>query len=185
MSLNDPKYQTTVVSTSVVGFVALFIIIIATLTYYTSTSGDYVLNNQQSEDKITVLNEAFRSALGPKWPYVILAFTIFVAIALYFLYIAAGNNAISINMSDTAANRFNIIFVYFTIIFGIVMIVLVVKEYLDYKKAQTGGSSNYIPTLDQAKKNNQLLVVIGLGLFVLFGGGYAVWYIFMKKKPAT
>lgn len=182
MSLDNPRYQTTVISTSTVAFLALFVIIVAGITYYTSSSGDYVPNNQQSEDKITVINEAFRSALGPNWPYIILAFVIFMGIALYFLYIAATNNAISITMSDEAAAKFNVIFMYFTIIFGIFMIVLVVKAYLDYKKQQSGSLPNYIPSRDQQKKNTQLLVVVGLGLFVIFGGGYAVWYIFTKKK---
>lgn len=178
MSLNNPQYQTTVVSTSIVGFVALFILVFAGITYYTSTSGDYVPNDKVSEDKITVLNESFRSALGQRWPFVILAFIILVAICLYFLYIAANNNAISITMSDPAANRFNIIFTYFTIIFGILMIVLVVKE---YRKTQT-QIPNYTPSIDQEEKNKQLLTVIGLGLFIILGGGYAVWYIFMKKQ---
>lgn len=181
MSLDNPQYQTTVVSTSVVGFIALFIFIIAGITYYTSTSRDYVPNNQQSQDKITVLNEAFRSVLGPNWPYVILFFLIIIGIALYFLYIAANNNAISITMSELAANRFNLIFMYFTIIFGIFMVLLVLKNYLDYKKQQTGNIPNYKPTQDQEQKNTKLITIIGLGLFVIFGGGYAVWYIFMKK----
>ena len=186
MSLDNPNYQATVVSTSIVASVALFVIIIAGITYYTSTSGDYVVNNQQSQDKITVLNEAFRSALGSKWPYVVLAFTIFVGIALYFLYIAASNNAISINMSDASATTFNVIFMYFTIIFGIFMIVLVVKEYLNYKKQQqTGNTPNYVPSTNQQQQNTKLLTVIGLGLFVIFGGGYAVWYIFKKKQPVS
>jgi len=174
MSLDNPQYQSTVVTTSLVGFLALFVFIVAGITYYTSTSGDYVPNNQQSEDKITVLNEALRSAFGPKWPYVILGFVIFVAIALYFLYLAMEKNAVSINMSDTAANRFNLIFMYFTIIFGIVMIVLVVKAYLGNKNADV---PNYVPTQNQQKSNTQLLTVIGLGLFVVFGGGFAFWYI--------
>ena len=80
-----PEY---VLSVSVVGFIVLFVFITAGATYYTSTSGDYVKNDTQSEDKITVLNEAFRSALGPKWPIVILVFIIFVAISLYFLYLS-------------------------------------------------------------------------------------------------
>jgi flagellar basal body-associated protein FliL len=171
-----PEY---VLSVSVVGFIVLFVFITAGATYYTSTSGDYVKNDTQSEDKITVLNEAFRSALGPKWPIVILVFIIFVAISLYFLYLSFSNNAISINMSPAGEKRFNTIFFYFTLIFGIFMVLLVVKQYLNYRRTNS-VSSNYIPSQDQNKKDTQILIIIGLLLFVIGGGGYAWWYIFRK-----
>ncbi len=183
MNINNLKYNSTVVNTSIVAVVILFLVVIVCIGLYTSTSGNHVANNPQSEDKITVLQQAFQSILGPRWPYVLLVFAVLLGFGLYFLYLASSSESLIITMSDQAAHRFNIAFIIFIVIFGITMILLSVKQYLDYKKQQsTGNIPNYTPNTAQQKQIMQIMAIVGLGLFVLIGGGLAVWFVFFKPK---
>lgn len=178
MSLDNENF---VLITSVVALFALFSITIGSMTYYSSTSTDYVKNDQISQDKITALNQAFRSALGPKWPYMFLVFITILGIAIFSFYISTKNNAISISMDENHAEKFNIIFMYFVIFFSIFVILLCVKQYLDYRKTKnTAEINNYIPSINLNNTDKQILIILGLILFIVIGGGFAIKYIFKK-----
>jgi flagellar basal body-associated protein FliL len=171
------------VVTSVIGFIFLFICVVAAVTMYTSSSKEYIPNTPQSIDKMTKLNEAFRSALGPKWPYVLLVFTILLGLALWCLYMATATGMVNITLNDTDGHRIGVVLTYLTIIFGISMILMSYKQYQKYKNQQENGAdSNYAPSAETEQQQQQILIVIGLLLFVLLGGGYAAWYLFFRKS---
>lgn len=175
------SFGSTVWNASLLSGVVLFFVTIVSIGIYTATAGKHIANDSQSEDKITVLQQAFQSFLGPRWPYVLLVFTIVLGLMLYFLYLATTNEVLTINMSDIMARRFNIAFIFFVIIFGISMILLAIKQYLDYRKTQaTGNIPAYTPNINQQKTIIQILGIVGLGLFILIGGGFAVWFILLN-----
>lgn len=175
---------TLVKNTTIVAGIALFFITLTFISiFYTGTAGNHITNTPQSEDKITILEQAMQSVLGSKWPYVLLIFTVLLGLLLYFLYLASSKESLVIQLSEQGEKRFNILITIFLILFGIAMIILVVKQYLEYKKEKdTGDIPNYVPSLAQQKQNMQILAIIGLGLFVLVGGGYGVWYLFSGRK---
>jgi hypothetical protein len=162
----------------------VFFIITIALTLHTSSSNKQIPNSPSSVDKMTMLNEAFISFLGPKWAYVLLAFTILLAISLFFLYtsISKSNGLINVTLNDTNLQRLTLVFTYFTIIFAIFVIVLSYKQYKSYVNQQTYGSNNnYAPTSEEKTQQQELITVVGLLLFILIAGGYSVWYFFFKK----
>lgn len=162
-----------VLRVSIIGWLVLFVIIVAGATWYTNKTSGHVVNNRQSEEKITAIDEAFQSMLGPKWPYVLLVFTIFIGLLLFFLYLASKKEVISINMSDKGVKTFNTIFVIFTIIFGILMVLLAIKDWMEYKnKEQNGDNPNYVPSINQQKKSMQIISIIGLLLLIVILGWY-------------
>lgn len=182
-SLDSPQYKNFVVVTSIVSWSVLFVGFIVCLTWYTSSGKGHVSNNQQSEDKMSAINDAMISAMGTKWPVVLLVIVIFIAVCLGALYVASKNNNLNITLSDQSADRFNLIFLVFTIIFSILMVLLAIKEWRTYQQRQDDGDTpNYKPTIEQNKKTQQMMTIVGLGLFVLFGGGFVVWYIFFRNK---
>jgi hypothetical protein len=167
---------------TILAWVSLFIMAIFFLAIYTSTAGKHVATDSPSEDKITVLQQAFQTSLGPRWPYVLLAITILLGFCLYFLYLASSNESVVINLDDTSAHRLNIILIIIAILFGIAMVLLSVKQYLNYRRAaDTGNIPNYIPNITQEKTALQILAIVGLSLFILIGGGMAIWFIFGKR----
>uniref|UniRef100_A0A6C0EKP7 Uncharacterized protein n=1 Tax=viral metagenome TaxID=1070528 RepID=A0A6C0EKP7_9ZZZZ len=181
--LDNPQYEKSVVTTSVIGWIVLFASAIGCLTWYTSKGTGQISNNQQSEDKITAIDEAMKSSLGPNWPYVVLVLVIFIAVMLGALYYAGQKGQINITLSDTAASRLNWIFLVFTIIFGIFMIILAIRQWTNYKREQDNGDTpNYQPNISQKKKDNQILAIIGLGLLALVIGGLGIWYVFFRSK---
>lgn len=168
------------IRTSIIGFVALFIITVSLVTYYTATGPDKITNTQQSENKMTSLNEALRSAMGNHWPVILALMTLLLLAALVCLYLLTGTDTITLNLSDTASQRFNLVAIIFTAIFGIFVIVLSIKAYLNYN--QTNNSiPNYRPSNAQSKQNTQILAIIGLGLFILTSIGLGLWYWFKKN----
>src|SRR5690606_23637167 len=113
-----------VLKTSIFGIVLLFIICIVSLTIYTSTTNDVVTNNKASQDKITSIQESMRSAMGDKWPFVLLTITIFIAIILGCIYVAAQKDNISIQINDKYSQSIYITFMIFIILFTTLLIVL-------------------------------------------------------------
>jgi hypothetical protein len=179
MSLDKKEYENTVLTTTIIASVFLIVSIFGALTYYTSTSGQYMANNQPSKDKINMLVSALQTALGNKWPYVILFCLILICFILYLFYLLSINATFTINLSDKGTERFNFILIILTSIFCIFIIVLTVKQFLDYQnKKDNGQVNNYFPTLQQQNKNKDILTIIGLSLFIVLVGGYSLWYIY-------
>jgi len=180
------KYESSMVLTSSIGFTILFICIVGGVTMYTSSSKEYIANTPQSVDKMTKLNEAFRSVMGSKWPYILLTFTILLAIALWFLYMATSTGVVNITLNDVDGHRITVVLTYFTIIFGISMVLLSYKQYQKYKNQQENGAdSNYAPSAETQQQQQQILAIFGLLLFIIFGGGYALWYFFFRKPDVV
>lgn len=176
------NYEKTVTTTSIIAWIVLFITVIGSLTWYTSTSGGHITNNQQSSAKITAIDEAMSSAMGQNWPVVLLVIVVFIAMFLFTLYTSIQKNSITISLSDNLASRLNTILIILTILFSIFMVILAVNSWLNYKKREeTGDSPNYKPTIEQQKKNQQILAIIGLGLLILIGGIYGVKYFLSNK----
>lgn len=165
---------------SIIGFVALFIITISLVTYYTATGPDRIANTQQSENKMTSLNEALRSAMGNHWPVLLSIMTLLLLAALVCLYLLTGNEPITLNLSDTASQRFNLVAIVFTALFGIFVIVLSIKAYLNYRQSDN-TIPNYRPSDAQSKQNTQILAIIGMSLFILTAVGIGIWYYFKKS----
>lgn len=170
----EPQVVKTV---SIVGGILLFIAIVAGMTLYTSSSTDKIPNDQLSKDKMTALNDALQSALGHNWPYVLLVFVLILGFALFGLY----QGGFSITLGDTGTNRLTLILWVFTALFAIFISIVAVKDYL-YKQQNNPVIPNYVPSDDSSSQNKKILELVGLGLFVLIGGGFTVWYLFGTKK---
>lgn len=172
MSLNKPEYVNSVKLTSVIGWITLFIGVIGATTWYTTRTSQHVNNDQASQNKISALDEAFQSLLGPKWPYVLLFFTIFLGLCLVLLYTASKKEAITINMSDKASKTLTTVLIVFTVLFSITVIFLTVKQ-----SSKKNDIPNYKPSIADQEKLKKIMIIIGLLLFI----GVAIWYFFNRK----
>jgi predicted histidine transporter YuiF (NhaC family) len=115
-----------------------------------------------------------------------LTFTILLAIALWFLYMATSTGVVNITLNDVDGHRITVVLTYFTIIFGISMVLLSYKQYQKYKNQQENGAdSNYAPSAETQQQQQQILAIFGLLLFIIFGGGYALWYFFFRKPDVV
>jgi len=165
-------------SICIFGFILLGIIIFSVLIYYTANRGEYIQNNSQSEDRMTVLNESLSHLLGSRWPVILGFISFLLCFFLYFLYSSLNKNNITITLDQKSGKIFNITFMIIAIFFSIFVIVLSVKQYLDYRKTEktsiTGDFQNPA-TVD--KKNAQILAIIGLILFIIFSLLFAVYYM--------
>lgn len=170
------------ITVSYVGWAILFFTIIGLTTWYTSTSNNRVPNDTQSQNKMDILNESMQTMLGQNWPYVLLAITVLIGIILFFIYSLSQNSPLVISFSDQGEKRFNMIFLIFVILFTITMIVLSIRAYMNNKNQNPTNNSGYIPSQQQQQRNKQILEIIGIGIFILIAGGFAVRYFFMKKN---
>ena len=161
---------------TIIGFTATFLIFIGLLTWYTSTTNKRILNDTRSENKITVLNQALQSALGPRWPLVLLVFTILLTVMFFLLYLSS--DGISLELSDIAANRLNITITVLIGIFGILVILLGVKDYLEFKNKQNSGDiPDFEPNITAQQRIMQIVLITGGILIIIFGGYFIYSYI--------
>jgi amino acid transporter len=155
----------------------------ALFTYYTATTSEKIINNQQSKSRLTSLDEAFRSTMGAKWPIVLFIMILIVTIAMLCLYFAMRKQPFNLTVGDGHAHTLNVTFIIFTVIFGIVMVVLAIRQWQKYKKDQDfGNAPNYTPAAQEKKKDLEIAAIIGFGLLLLIGGGLAIWYFFLGGK---
>lgn len=182
-NMDSPDFASTAKKWTVIAGILFVIGIAAAGTYYTSTTNKEIPNNKRSKDRLNSLDEAMRSIMGPKWPYVLLVMVLLVAMSLFGLYLASKRAGINITLSDQQAHRLNVAFIAFVVIFGIVMLVMTINEYNKYNREQQNGDNpNYKPNIQQRKKDLQIMVIIGGGLLLFIGGGLAIWYFFLGGR---
>jgi len=181
---DNPNYTSGHKVIVISSFVSLFLIIIlATIavTYYTSKVSQLNIDSN-SEDRLTQLNEAMISILGSRWPIVLLVFILVVVILLIFLYISSTREELDINMSDSHAHAFNLIFVIFVAVLFIAVTLLAIKAYRDYEnKLQTGNIPNYQPSIDYSTRSKKILELVAVLLVLVVLLVLSVWYFFFRK----
>jgi hypothetical protein len=164
---------------SIYAWIVVFLGFTIALTWYTATSKDHIANNIQSQNKMTMLNESMQSALGERWPYVLLSFIILSGIAIGFM----GSTEVTLNINDKNAKRVQLYLLIFVILFALAMVILGLHYYLTVQRKENSVDlPNYEPSIFQKKKDQQLLSVIGLAIVVFVGGGYAIWATFFRKS---
>jgi len=181
--MNSLEFRNTAMKWSVIAGVVLLLGVAAAGTYYTSTSKDKIVDNKNSIERMTSLDVAMRSIMGPKLPFILLTMIILVGMILFGLYLGSKGNGINITLSDGYAHTLNVIFTVFVLIFGVVMVVL---SYHESKRSQTdqemGHLTTYEPSVRQRVTNLLMALIIGGTMFILIGGGLLVWYLFLGGK---
>lgn len=178
MTIDYSNYKSTFKTVTIVAMIGLFLVVIVASTVYTATGKNKIQNNQQSQNKMTMLNESLNSFLGPKWPYILLVMVVMVAIILLFVYFSVQNRSVNITLNDKSAHVVTISAIVIAVIFTVIMVLLAIKEYRNTKNTeQTGNIPNYDPNIDNKKKTQQLLTIVGLTLFIVLGGGFSFWYL--------
>lgn len=167
------------VVSSMIAFGMLVLVITGLITYYTATR-DHVTTDSASQTRLDDLNEVLKSMLGNNWPVLLFVFAIILLLFLAALYVLTRKQY---NISDASAQKLYYVFIGFTVIFSIAMIILGVRAFLSNKDANKSGDlDDYIPYQDQKKQNEMILGIIALGIFILGCIGGLIWYI-KKKKP--
>lgn len=179
---NDSSF----VTASYIGFGIVFVAGLSALTWYTATSKDKVANTSASQNKIDIISESMQTTLGPNWPYVLLMFSVMFVILFYFLYSLGQKDPLIINFSDQGEKRFNFLFFIFIAIFTVIMIILAIRTYLNYRTKQKDPNvPNYVPTQEQDKKNMQIIEIIGLVLFIIVGIVILIRMVKSGKKKTS
>lgn len=181
ISINREKYTKTVVTWSIIAGISLIVIITGLFTWYTATTTQAIVPDDKSKSRLTTLNEVFSSAMGRRWPFVLLIFVILLAVMLVFIYISSKNNAITIEMSDHTAKIFSIILLIFICIFFIFIVLLAVYKYRQLSNNEL-DDPNYIPDQTYNSKTKTALAIVGGILLLLFLGGFGVWFLWLRKS---
>lgn len=158
----------------------LLILLVILLTRRTSSNGNVTVDNEQSQDRITMLNEAMASALGSKWPFVLLFICIMLFALLGMLYMASRNETASINLSDAAARNLSGVMLVFTITLLIVAVVLAIKQYMSDKNKVV--VPNYVPNVDSSNRTKQIASIIALSLFLIVILYFIITYFRRKRE---
>jgi len=150
-------------------------------TVIASKKANTVDPDQNSQNRLSILSQAFSSSLGIKWPWILITFSIFIIILLILLYLLS-KQGLNFNIDDANYKIFLYTFITIIVIFTIFIVVLATKLFLDGKtKNETGDIPNYIPYQQSQTSNKIILGIVGLSIFILFAVSFAVYYFFFKK----
>lgn len=73
--------------TSYFGFAIVILLIVAAITWYTTTiPRNQIPNNQQSQQRIQTLADLFTSTLGPAWPVLLIVFAVILILIAILLF---------------------------------------------------------------------------------------------------
>lgn len=183
MTIDNQKYEKTVLVTSVTGFVILILSSVVLFTLYTSTGRDSILPDQKSQDRLTTLNEALRSLLGNHWPFVLMGFMVMLGIMLICLYLAGSKQVLTLNISDNGMHIIKLVLIVFSALLIILFIILAIYKYQNINRQRgVGLDTTYIPSAEQQQKNTTALLILGLLLFLIIVGGYMLWHFIIGRK---
>lgn len=162
---------------SYTAFIVLGAVVMVTIVYYFSNRKNPIVVDQKSEDRMTQLNEAFASAMGTNWPFILLIIGLLVAILLFFIYFS-GQKEVILDVSGPHSHTIKIIFIVILCLLVVLIVLLSIKQ---YRNSQNLNIPNYKPDEEDKKKTNQILAIAGVSLLILFMIVGSVWYFFIRK----
>ena len=164
------------------GFFIIFLAFVFSTTYYIANEYIASVPDQNSLNKIYQLQNILYSLFGSNWYIILISISIFLILLLVLLYVIS-IQGININVSDDHYKMFFILFLILVTVISGSIITIAVREIINSQSTcvNTSTLTNY-DSLNSYTKNQELIQIIGLSLFILISVVIGIWYIIKWRK---